>query len=65
LSNTKHHWLKPHHLLLAIDINAIWGLNLVTSKLGVQEISPMLFVALRAILPAERFLPCGHLDLQR
>ncbi|MES1191773.1 MAG: DMT family transporter [Steroidobacter sp.] len=52
MSTTKHHWLKPHHLILAIGINAVWGLNLVTSKLGVHEIPPVLFVALRAILLA-------------
>lgn len=57
MTNSKHHWLKPHHLLLAIGINAIWGLNLVTSKLGVHEISPVLFVALRAILLALICLP--------
>ena len=52
-----HHWLKPHHLLLAIGINVVWGLNLVTSKLGVQEIPPVMFVALRAVLLALICLP--------
>jgi len=57
LVNYKNSWLKPHHLLLAIAINAVWGFNLVTSKLGVHELPPVLFVALRAILLALICLP--------
>jgi O-acetylserine/cysteine efflux transporter len=57
LATENHHWLKPHHLLLAIGINVVWGLNLVTSKLGVHEIPPVMFVALRAILLALICLP--------
>lgn len=57
MSAVKHHWLKPHHLFIAIFINAIWGLNLVTSKLGVHEFPPILFVGLRAALLTILCLP--------
>jgi O-acetylserine/cysteine efflux transporter len=39
--------LEGHHLALLIGMNLIWGLNLIASKLGVQQIPPLLFTALR------------------
>jgi O-acetylserine/cysteine efflux transporter len=42
-----HHWLKPRHLALAVFINLMWGLNLLTAKFGVREIPPILFAGLR------------------
>ncbi len=47
--STPYHdsWLKPHHLVLLVFINMIWGLNLLTSKLAVRELPPMFFACLR------------------
>lgn len=45
-----HQWLKPRHLALLVFINLVWGLNLLTAKLGVAEIPPILFACLRLAL---------------
>jgi len=47
LISTQHHWLKTRDLFWLVFINALWGLNLVTSKLGLAELPPLLFAMLR------------------
>src|SRR5262245_680265 len=37
----------PRDLLLLVFISFLWGLNLVASKVGVQDMPPVLFAALR------------------
>lgn len=44
--------IAPRHLLLLIGITLIWGLNLVVAKVGVVDIPPVLFTALRFVLLA-------------
>lgn len=44
------HWLKPHHLLLLIVVNLIWGANMLGSKLGVRELPAILFSCLRVAI---------------
>lgn len=47
--------LAPRHLLLGLAVVAVWGSNFVVIKLGLQELPPLLFAALRfslAALPA-------------
>ncbi|HKU95499.1 MAG TPA: EamA family transporter [Vineibacter sp.] len=39
--------MKPSDIVLALVVMAIWGLNFVAVKVGVQEIPPILFVTLR------------------
>jgi len=39
--------MKPADIALALVVMAIWGLNFVAVKVGVQEIPPVLFVTLR------------------
>lgn len=39
--------MKPPDIALALVVMAIWGLNFVAVKIGVQEIPPILFVTLR------------------
>lgn len=38
------------HLLLALSVVLIWGVNFLSVKLGLNEISPLLFCALRFLL---------------
>lgn len=56
-SNQHHHWLKPRHLALLVFVNLVWGVNLLTAKLGVREIPPMLFATLRLVLMMVICLP--------
>jgi O-acetylserine/cysteine efflux transporter len=44
--------IRPQDLLLLIGITFVWGLNLITSKVGVDEIPPILFTFLRFLLVA-------------
>lgn len=39
--------IAPRHLLLLVLINLVWGLNLIASKIGVAQLPPILFTALR------------------
>ncbi|MBV6416504.1 MAG: putative amino-acid metabolite efflux pump [Steroidobacteraceae bacterium] len=39
--------IAPRHLLLLVGITLIWGLNLVVAKVGVGDMPPVLFTALR------------------
>ncbi len=64
MTDTRHpHWLKAHHLALLVFINLVWGVNLLTIKLGVKEIPPILFACFRLIfmllvcLPWLRWFP--------
>ena len=50
-------WLTPLDLSLLILINAIWGVNLVAAKLGIEEIPPVLFAALRFAVLALALIP--------
>jgi O-acetylserine/cysteine efflux transporter len=44
--------IAPQHLAFLIVITLIWGLNLVISKFGLREVSPLLFTTLRFALLA-------------
>ncbi len=39
--------VRPLHLLLFVGIMLIWGLNLVIAKIGMEQIPPILLMALR------------------
>ena len=41
------HSISPRDLSLLIGMNLIWGLNLIASKIGVAQLPPVLFTALR------------------
>jgi len=44
--------ITPRHLLLLLGITFIWGLNLVVAKVGVADMPPLLFTALRFVILA-------------
>ncbi|NWD03041.1 EamA family transporter [Pseudomonas sp. P7779] len=44
--------MKQKHLLLAVLVTAVWGLNFPITKLGLAEINPLLLTALRFTLAA-------------
>lgn len=44
--------IRPRDLALLIGITLIWGVNLITSKVGVAEIPPILFTFLRFLIVA-------------
>jgi len=39
--------IAPRDLALLLGVNVVWGLNLVVSRYGLQELPPVLFTALR------------------
>lgn len=39
--------IAPKHLLLLVLMNLVWGLNLIASKIGVAQLPPIFFTALR------------------
>lgn len=41
--------MRPRDILLAVGIAAVWGLNFISIKLGVERMPPLLFCALRLI----------------
>ena len=52
--------LPMSHFLLAVAVVAVWGSNFVVIKLGLAELPPLAFAALRfffALVPAVFFLP--------
>ncbi len=52
--------MKTRHLLLAISITAIWGLNFSVIKLGLGTVGPLILAGLRftlCALPAIFFIP--------
>jgi len=44
--------MKTHHLLLAVLITAIWGINFSVIKLGLQEVDPFILAGIRFLLCA-------------
>ncbi len=44
--------MKPVHVLLAVAVMFVWGLNFVVAKLGIQRFPPMFLIALRFTLVA-------------
>ncbi|MES2423449.1 MAG: EamA family transporter [Pseudomonadota bacterium] len=44
--------LAPRHLLLGLAVVAVWGTNFVVIKLGLEQLPPLLFAALRFALAA-------------
>ena len=49
--------MKPHHLLLMLAIDLIWGLNYVAAKIGVTHVPPIWFGMLRFLGVAIVLLP--------
>ncbi|MEP7244509.1 MAG: DMT family transporter [Gammaproteobacteria bacterium] len=49
--------VRPRDLILLLGITFIWGINLITSKLGVSEIPPILFTFLRFAIVAVLLSP--------
>jgi len=49
--------MKPVHILALVFVTAIWGLNFVVAKLGLQEIPPLLLTALRFFVVAILLVP--------
>ncbi len=49
--------IAPLHLLLFVLITAIWGLNFVVGKIGLEQIPPLLLMALRWGLVALILVP--------
>lgn len=49
--------VQPRHLLLLIGITFLWGLNLVVSRVGMAQVSPILYTLLRMSLIAGLLLP--------
>src|SRR5688572_29081402 len=49
--------IRPRDLLLLIGITFVWGLNLITSKVGLEEIPPILFTFLRFAIVAIVLVP--------
>ncbi|MEN1834349.1 EamA family transporter [Pseudomonas lijiangensis] len=52
--------MKLHHLLLAILVTALWGLNFSVIKLGLTSVDPLILAGLRftlCALPAIFFIP--------
>lgn len=49
--------IRTSDLLLLVGITLIWGLNLITSKVGVGEIPPILFTFLRFAIVAVVLVP--------
>ena len=44
--------MKTHHLLLALLITAIWGINFSVIKLGLKEVDPFVLAGIRFLLCA-------------
>ncbi|HEY8509108.1 MAG TPA: DMT family transporter [Steroidobacteraceae bacterium] len=49
--------IAPRDLALLLTITLAWGLNLIVSKVGVQEMPPLLFTALRMAIVAVLLAP--------
>lgn len=52
--------MKPQHAALAVLVAVIWGANFVAIELGLRDVPPLVFVALRfalVALPAVFFVP--------
>lgn len=49
--------MAPQHLLFALVIDLVWGLNFVAARIGVTEIPPLLLLTLRFGLTAALLFP--------
>ncbi len=49
--------MRPLHVAIFVAIMAIWGLNFVVAKIGLQQLPPLLMMALRWALVAVLLLP--------
>ena len=49
--------MRPRHLLLALIVVAIWGVNFAIIKLGLREVSPLALGVWRFAAEQLRF-PC-------
>ncbi len=49
--------MSPRHLLLMVGISFAWGMNFVMAKLGLSEVPPLLFSALRFGMIAVLLVP--------
>ncbi len=52
-----HLAIRPLHLLLFLGIVTIWGFSFIVTKMGVQEMPPLFFIALRFALVAAILVP--------
>src|SRR3546814_6804090 len=46
--------LSPLHMLLILGLMVLWGVNFAVAKVGLEQLPPMLFMALRFALVAIR-----------
>src|SRR3546814_20313074 len=44
--------LSPLHMLLILGLMVLWGVNFAVAKVGLEQLPPMLFMALRFALVA-------------
>lgn len=49
--------VQPRHLALLLGVTFLWGLNLVVSRIGMAQVSPILYTLLRMSLIALLLLP--------
>ncbi len=54
--------MRTSHILLAVAVAAVWGLNFVAIKLGLRDFPPILFSSLRFALAALPLLVLGFRD---
>ncbi len=52
-----HFAIRPLHVAIFVAIMAIWGLNFVVAKIGLQQLPPLLMMALRWALVAAMLAP--------
>ena len=51
--------MPPRHIALAVLVAAVWGFNFVAIKVGLRDVPPILFSALRFLLAAAPLLVLG------
>ncbi len=49
--------IRPLHLALFVVVAAVWGLNFVVAKIGIEQLPPILLMALRWGLVAAMLVP--------
>lgn len=49
--------LRPFDILVILGVMILWGLNFAVAKVGLQQLPPILFMALRFLLVAVLLLP--------
>jgi len=57
--------LKPRHIALALLVMVVWGFNFAASKIGLEQLPPMLLVGLRFALVALLLAPFARLPRGR